>query len=143
MLMRLRTAHFRFVYTFDSGHELVGVAEGDYFANSPHLVFNLRSLKAICLDPIGNLLASFDTGFGQFSITSPEVLFSGSHSDRGTFFSFNYRSGEAAIYDGTTHTWIASGWEPERWSVEALDANRAKPLMPVAHRPRWIGKVSA
>lgn len=120
MLSRLRAAQFRFSYTFESGHQVLGFLEGEHFRNSPSIVFNLRSLRAICLSPEGQLLMSFDTVFGQFHTAKPEILFSGSHSEQGSFFSFNYRLLEASVYDAVTDTWITSGWNPSSWTVETL-----------------------
>jgi hypothetical protein len=140
MLLRLRTSHFRFVYTFNSGHELVGIVEGDYFANAPDVVFNLRSLKAICLDPHGTLAMSFDTVFGQFTRTGAEVIFSGSQGEQGSLFSFNYRDAEASIYDSTTDTWIAAGWNPGNWHIEELVTVKSKPVVAM---PLWASLVSA
>ena len=140
MLMRLRTSHFRFIYTFDSGHQLIGIVEGDYFPNAPDVVFNLRSLKAICLDSQNNSVMNFDTVFGQFTFDEAETLFSGSKQDQGSFFSFNYRDAEASVYDAATDTWIASGWNPSNWRVEELSipkvrARYAKVAIPVWSAP--------
>lgn len=120
LLSPIRSARFRFIYTFQSGHKLIGWVEGNRFQNTPNLVFNLRALQATCCDPQGNFLIGFDTVFGQFSIDTPDILFSGSHSVQGSFFSFNYRNGDAAVYDARTDAWVASGWDPESWSIEEV-----------------------
>ena len=130
MILRLRTKQLRFIYTFASGHQLIGRVEGDYFSNSPDWIFNLRSLNAVCLDPQGLLIMSFDEVFGQININHPEAILSGSQSsqslDRDSFFSFNYRNDEATIYDAKTDTWIATGWQPDQWRVEELMTTSGK-----------------
>lgn len=118
MVSRLRAAFFRFAYTFDSGHRLVGLVEGDRFNDSSSLVFNLRALRATCLDASDNALLKFDTAFGQFNVTEPEVVFIGSHAAHSSFFTFNHRGGEASIYNAVTDTWVTSGWNPSMWTVE-------------------------
>jgi hypothetical protein len=138
MLLRLRTSHFRFVYTFSTGHELVGIVEGDYFANAPDVIFNLRSLKAICLDPYGTLTMSFDTVFGQFTRTGAEAIFSGSQGNQGSMFSFNYRDAEASIYDSMQGNWIASGWNPQNWHVEELVTIKSTPIVALPLRDTRI-----
>lgn len=143
MILRLRTNHFRFVYTFDSGHKLVGMVEGDAYSNAPDLVFNLRSLNAICLDPEGNLVMGFNQVFGQFGLGNAEAIFSGSQTDQDSFFSFNYRNGEASIYDAITDTWIATGWNPHSWQVEAIAVAKSKPLVPRLNQPAWANRAIA
>ena len=143
MVSRLLSKHFRFLYTFDSGHELVGCVEGNYFDNAPSLVFNLRALKAICLDPQGNLLISFDEVFGQFNTNTPEVLFSGSRTTEGSFFSFNYRGSEATIYDALTDDWITTGWNPNNWAVEEFTPPRDRAVALPLNHPIWATWVSA
>jgi hypothetical protein len=143
MLLRFYTSTFRFVYTFDSGHTLVGLLEGDFFPNSPHCVFNLRSLRALCFDPNSEMVMSFDTVFGQFTLHDAGALFSGSQSDDDSFFSFNYRDAEASIYDAATNTWLASGWQPQNWQVEAIHTTRwrspANPQRPGLVMPMVTG----
>lgn len=143
MLMGLRTSCFRFAYTFESGHRLVGVVEGDYFANTPQAVFNLRSLKAVCLDTKSRIVLSFDEVFGQFTTVCSEALFSGSKIGEGSFFSFNYRDGEACVYDASSNTWIATGWNPKNWQAEELTVHRGKPSAPRVVAPLWAAKAIA
>ena len=143
MLMPVRTAYFRFVYSFASGHKLVGVVEGDRFLNAPEKVFNLRSLKAICLDPEGSQLLNFDRVFGQFSTNTPEIIFSGAHATQRSFFSFNYRGADAAVYDAVTDTWITSGWDPNNWKVEELALPVKRPAVQPLSHPLWCTWVSA
>jgi hypothetical protein len=137
MVMRLQSGHFRFVYTFKSGYELIGVVEGDYLTRAPEAIFNLRSLKAVCLDAQSNLIMSFDRVFGQFTTVHSEALFSGSKTGQESFFSFNYRDAEACIYDAVADIWITSGWEPKRWRVEELTARVSKPTLPKRISPLW------
>jgi len=99
MILRLRTSHYRFIYTFTSGHKLVGTVKGDSYVNQPDVIFNLRSLRAIGLNPEGCLMMGFDDVFGQFHLAEAEPIVSGSHSQKGSFFSINYRNSEACIYD--------------------------------------------
>ncbi len=138
MILRLRTKHFRFAYTFESGHKLVGTIVGDVYANQPDFAFNLRSLTALCLSPEGSLMMGFDDVFGQFEVGHAKVLFSGSHSTDASFFSFNYRDGEACIYDAVNELWITTNWNPQNWHVEEL-ANQplAKPPLPWLDQPLW------
>lgn len=144
MVSHLQSTNFRFFYTFDSGHELVGFVEGDRLENSPHLVFNLRSLKAICFDPQGDLLLRFDTVFGQFSTATPEILFSGSHAAEGSLFSFNYRGLDASIYDAARDAWIISSWNPKRWIVEEFTVStRATSLASSRAQTPWVARASA
>lgn len=136
MILRLRTKKLRFAYTFECGYRLVGRVEGDYFPNSPNIVFNLRSLQAVCISPQGNPLITFDDVFGQLSLDTSEAILSGSESNRQfhqrSFFSFNHRNHEASIYDATTDTWITAGWHPDRWQVEELVPTKPKiPQSPI------------
>ncbi|RZM75586.1 hypothetical protein [Leptolyngbya iicbica] len=124
MTLRLRTSHYRFVYAFASGHELVGTMIGDSYGGQSDYVFNVRSLRAIALTPQGNLMMSFDEVFGQFTRTTAETILSGSHSQKESFFSINSRNDEACIYDAATEQWVTSGWLPGRWTIEEL------PLLP-------------
>lgn len=141
--MHIRTAYFRFAYSFASGHKLVGVVEGDRFTSHPSQVFNLRSLKAVCLDTQEQLLLEFDQVFGQFSTNTPELIFAGVHARNRSFFSFNYRGTDASVYDATTDTWLASGWLPQSWVVEEIALPLKKPAsQPLAH-PLWRTLVSA
>lgn len=121
MRLRLRTKCLRFTYTFQSGYQLRGHLEGDYFRQSPDMIFNLRSLNAVCLTPQGTPLMYCNEVFGQLRLASPEVILSGSqslpHSHTPSFFSLNYRDEEATIYDGQTDQWLATGWSPESWQV--------------------------
>ena len=117
MILRLRSSHFRFVYTFESGYQLVGTLTGDHYSNQPDHIFNLRSLKAVCLSPDGNLVMSFDDVFGQFKLTQADTILSASHAETGSFFSINYRNGEACVYDATRDRWLATGWSPTNWKV--------------------------
>ena len=144
MLSPIRAAHFRFTYTFASGHKLVGIVEGDRFHIAPNLVFNLRSLKAVCLDPQASPLLNFDTVFGQFSTNTPEIIFSGSHATtNGSFFSFNYRGADASVYDAVKDVWITSGWNPRNWSVEELVFPQNKPVASPLTHPHWMTQASA
>ncbi len=143
MLMPIRTAYFRFVYSFESGHKLVGVVEGDCFLNAPEQVFNLRSLKAICLDPKGGQLLNFDRVFGQFSTDAPEIIFSGAHATQRSFFSFNYRGADASVYDAVADKWITTGWDPNKWTVEELALPVRRPATQPLTHPLWSTWVSA
>ena len=127
MILRLRTKRLRFVYVFESGHQLIGTVEGDYFPNSPNIVFNLRSLKAICFNPDGDLLLSFDEVFGQLDLNLPQAIFYGSQPKQGSLFSLNCRNNEATIYDAKNDTWIATDWNPDNWKVDALNKSKGKP----------------
>jgi hypothetical protein len=124
---RLKAARFRFTYTFESGYQLTGTVEGDYFRNAPNRVFNLRALKASCCNSQGQLLLTFGEVYGQFNLDFPGILFSGTNAATGSFFSFNYRSREADIYDATADTWVAIGWTPTHWSVTELAAPERLP----------------
>jgi hypothetical protein len=147
MILRLRTKQLRFIYTFASGHQLIGKVEGDYFPNSPDWVFNLRSLNAVCLDAHGRLLMSFDEVFGQIKLDPSEAILSGSQSeqsaDQGSFFSFNYRNDEATIYDATTDTWIANGWHPDHWQISELTTTQGKAAMTRRGNTAWANKAIA
>lgn len=147
MILRLRTKQLRFIYTFPSGHQLIGRMEGDYFPNSPDWVFNLRSLNAVCLDPQGRLLMSFDEVFGQIKLDTPEAILSGSQSgqslDQDSFFSFNYRNDEATIYDAKTDTWIATGWHPDHWQVGELITTPGKAAAARYGNNAWANKAIA
>lgn len=133
MTLRLRTSHYRFIYSFASGHQLVGTVVGDSYHNRPDVIFNLRSLRAICLTPQGDLMMSFDDAFGQCTLTNAETILSGSHSQKGSFFSINYRNGEACIYDAAADEWITSGWQPDRWQIRELSI---LPTLSSAQTPR-------
>lgn len=147
MTLRLRTSHYRFVYSFASGHQLVGTVVGDSYHNQPEMIFNLRSLRAVCLDPQGELMMSFDDVFGQFTLTNAETILSGSHSQKGSFFSINYRDGEACIYDAVTDQWLTNGWQPERWQIRELSIlpSVSSPTTPRIRfvRPTWAKKAIA
>jgi hypothetical protein len=117
---RLQATRFRFVYTFDSGYQITGTVGGDYLHNSPHLIFNLRSLNAACRNPQGDILLTFDQVYGQFERDLPALLFSGNNEATGSFFSFSYRSREATVYDAAADRWIAMGWTPKTWSMTEL-----------------------
>ncbi|NER82056.1 MAG: hypothetical protein F6K42_21350 [Leptolyngbya sp. SIO1D8] len=143
MLLSLGSAHFRFTYTFESGHKLVGFVEGDRSQMNPDLVFNLRSLKAICLDPQGSPLMNFDTTFGQLNTSKPEVILSGSLTGQGSFFSLNYRGADASVYNAVTDTWIASGWDPQMWKVEELTVPRSKTAISSAANLAWMAQAIA
>jgi hypothetical protein len=143
MILPLRTKHLRFVYTFGSGHQLVGTVEGDYFPNSPNIVFNLRSLQAICFNPDGGLLLSFDDVYGQLDLNVFQTIFSGSHSEQGSFFSFSGRSREATIYDAESDTWIATGWNPKDWDVEDLSKSKYQSLRPLLSNAALANKAIA
>jgi len=138
MILRLRTSHYRFVYTFMSGHKLTGTVAGDSYANRPDIVFNLRSLKAMGLNPAGHLIMEFDDVFGQFSLAAAETILSGAHSIQGSFFSFNYRNSEACIYDAVADGWVTSGWHPDRWQVQELSRpHTATTTRPTLLLPAW------
>ncbi|MBD0336717.1 MAG: hypothetical protein ICV62_14610 [Cyanobacteria bacterium Co-bin13] len=122
---RVNSSWFRFSYRFTTGHLLLGTVEGDFLVNLPHLVFNLRHLTAALQDQRSRTVLQFDRVFGQFDLTSPEVLFSGSDSGSESFFCFNYRGSEAIVFDGTEGGWIASGWVPATWQVETLGGSDA------------------
>lgn len=121
MRLHLRTKCLRFTYTFQSGYQVQGRLEGDYFRPSPDMIFNLRSLNAVCLTPQGAPLMYCNEVFGQLRLASPEVILSGSQSlsrsHMPSFFSLNYRDEEATIYDSQTDQWLATGWSPENWEV--------------------------
>ncbi|MEM0981041.1 MAG: hypothetical protein AAGH78_12300 [Cyanobacteria bacterium P01_H01_bin.58] len=139
MKFRLRSAQFRFVYTFASGHKIAGIVEGDYCSDTPHHVFNLRALMASCLSPQGFPLMIFDTVYGQLSTTNDEIVFCGSYAADGSLFSFNYRGLEASIYDAATNTWMASGWNPRNWHVETVQgfSLRNKTTIPATLHTPW------
>ena len=124
MTLCLRNSHYRFIYSFASGHQLVGTLIGDNYGTKPDYVFNVRSLRAIGLMPQGTLMMSFDEVFGQFTRATTEVILSGSHSQKSSFFSIDSRNGEVCIYDAATSQWITSDWQPDRWKLEEL------PLLP-------------
>ena len=117
---RLEATRFRFTYTFDSGYQVTGTVEGDYLKNSPHLIFNLHRLNAVCRNPQGDILLTFDQVYGQFERDFPALLFSGNNETTGSFFSFSYRSREATVYDAVADRWIAMGWTPKTWSIQEL-----------------------
>ncbi len=117
---RLKTARFRFTYTFESGYHLTGTVEGDAFHSCPNQVFNLRALHATCRQSQSQTLLAFDEVYGQFNLDFPGILFSGMHAATGSFFSFNYRGREANIYDAKADRWLAIGWTPANWSVTEL-----------------------
>lgn len=143
MILRLRTSHYRFIYTFMSGHKLVGTVTGDYYVNRPAMVFNLRSLKATGLSPDSYLLMEFDDVFGQFSLTTAETIMSGSHTATGSFFGLNYRNSEACIYDAVADCWVTSGWRPEHWQVQELSRPQATTPRPMLLLPAWNNKAIA
>jgi hypothetical protein len=103
----------------------MGMVEGDFLVNLPNLVFNLRHLTATLHDQRSRTVLQFDRVFGQFDITAPEVIFSGSDSGSGSFFCFNYRGSEAIVFDQDCGDWIASGWVPAAWQVEILSSSDA------------------
>lgn len=142
MILRLRTCHYRFIYTFASGHQLIGTFKGDNYTNQPDTIFNLRSLKAVCLSSTGRLLIGFDDGFGQCRLSCAETIVSGSHSQKGSFFSINYRNGEACVYDAIADQWITAGWQPERWQIEALSETLAQPQPPLRFKLPQSAKLS-
>lgn len=143
MVSHLRSAQYRFTYTFRSGHQLAGILEGDRFHESSSLIFNLRSLQAICLDMQGSTLMKFDTAFGQFNTALPEVVLLGSHANHGSFFTFNYRGGDASIYNAVTDTWVTSGWEPERWKIEKIADIPARKVTSGSVNPAWARLMTA
>lgn len=114
---RIKSSHYQFSYRFTTGHLLVGSVLGDVILNLPDLVFNLRQLNAVLRDKNGQTVAHFDRVFGQFKLGQPEILLSGSDSHSGAFFCFNYRGGEAVVFDGESNS-LAAGWLPETWQVE-------------------------
>ncbi|MBD2259601.1 hypothetical protein [Pseudanabaena sp. FACHB-2040] len=122
---RVSSGWFRFSYRFTTGHLLLGTVEGDFLVNLPHLVFNLRHLTAALQDQRSRTVLQFDRVFGQFDLSSSEVLFSGSDSGSGSFFCFNYRGSEAIVFDGIDEGWLASGWVPATWQVESLGGSDA------------------
>ncbi len=117
---RLRTARFQFLYTFESGGQLEGWLEGDHLWNRPNLVFNLRSLTAAYQDLNLRSPLYFDTVYGQCNLDFPGALFSGSNAATHGFFSFNYRSLEAIVYDQQAGGWLAEGWNPSQWQIQQL-----------------------
>lgn len=143
MILRLRTSHYRFVYTFVSGHKLIGTVTGDSYANRPDIIFNLRSLKATGLNPEGRLIMEFDDVFGQFNLSTAETILSGSHTQTGSFFSFNYRNSEACIYDAVADCWVTSGWHPDRWQGQELSRSQVAIPRPAMLLPVWPSKAIA
>ncbi|HEY9881576.1 MAG TPA: hypothetical protein V6D29_24190 [Leptolyngbyaceae cyanobacterium] len=117
---RVKTGCFKFSYCFATGQLLSGRVAGDVIVSRPNLVFNLHGLNAVLQDQSLQTVLRFDTIFGQFKLDQPEVLLSGSDSESGSFFCFNYRASEAIVFDGRQKSWIASGWMPEAWHAEAL-----------------------
>lgn len=127
MILYLRTSQYRFVYSFKTGYKLVGTLIGDHSTYRPDIVFNVRSLKAVCLSPQGSLVMGFDDAFGQFKLPDAEVILSGASTETGSFFSINYRDGEACLYDAICDEWVAAGWEPHNWSIEAMTFTTTNP----------------
>ncbi len=116
----LRTTRLQFLYTFESGGRLEGWLEGDRLWNRPNLVFNLRSLTATYQDQSLRSPLYFDTVYGQCNLDFPGALFFGSNAATHGFFSFNYRSLEAIVYDQQAGGWLAEGWHPSRWQIQEL-----------------------
>jgi len=143
MILRLRTSHYRFIYTFASGHKLVGTVTGDTYVNQPDVIFNLRSLRAIGLNPEGCLMMGFDDVFGQFRLTDAEPIVSGSHTQKGSFFSINYRNGEACIYDAVNDCWVTSGWHPDQWQVQELSCLPVPSTRPRVMASTWRSRAIA
>lgn len=143
MILCLQTSHYRFIYTFLSGHKLVGTVTGDHYVNRPEMIFNLRSLKAMGLSPDSCLMMEFDDVFGQFNLTRAETIMSGSHTATGSFFGLNYRNYEACIYDAVTDRWVTSGWQPERWQVQEVSRSQAMAPRPTLLLPAWKDRAIA
>ncbi|MEM1370276.1 MAG: hypothetical protein AAGG02_20205 [Cyanobacteria bacterium P01_H01_bin.15] len=147
MTLCLQTSHYRFIYAFTSGHQLVGTVIGDSYDNQPTNIFNLRSLRALGLTPQSHLMMSFDEVFGQFTLTTAETILSGSHSQKGSFFSINYRNGDACIYDAGNDQWITSGWEPAYWRIQELpmlpSMLPSSALPPKTHAQAWSSRAIA
>lgn len=127
---RVKSACFQFSYRFTTGQILMGRVEGDVIVSLPNLVFNLHSLNAVLQDQSLQTVLHFDTVFGQFKLDQPEILLSGSDSDSGSFFCVNYRASEAIVFDGKQKSWVASGWAPEAWQVEAFPCQGNSMLRP-------------
>lgn len=147
-MLRLQTRHYHFIYTFASGRRLVGTVQGDNYTNQPKAIFNLRSLRAIYLDPARESILEFDDGFGQFKLCCAETIVSGSHSLSGSFFSISYRNNEACIYDAVTEQWITGHWQPEHWYLEELletpSSPQPQPRLPQASEPVcWLNQAIA
>ncbi|MDA0266440.1 MAG: hypothetical protein O2890_11260 [Cyanobacteria bacterium] len=117
--------------------------EGDYFWNAPNLVFNLQALNATCYNPQGHTLLTFEEVYGQFNLDFPGILFSGMNAATGSFFSFNYRSREADIYDATADHWVAMGWNPTNWSVTELSVPERMPQVALAAQQPAFAYASA
>lgn len=88
---------------------------------------------------------NFDTVYGQLSSTNNEIVFCGSQAADGSLFSFNYRGLEASIYDAVTNTWMASGWNPCNWYVEAVQSLSAdsQTTEPAALHNPWLERATA
>jgi hypothetical protein len=138
---RVRTCRFEFAYQFASGEWLWGIVEGDILVNAPKRVFNLKNLQATLEDRRQRVVLSFDTVYGQFRLDQPEALFSGSHSQSGSFFCINYRAGEAAVFDAVQGCWLASGWHPKTWKATMLGTVKEVPLH-AAFSPAAVPRIS-
>ncbi|HEY9763515.1 MAG TPA: hypothetical protein V6D07_13370 [Trichocoleus sp.] len=125
---RVKAVYFKFSYHFGTGQLLLGRVAGDVIVSLPNLVFNLHSLNAVLQDQSLQTVLHFDAIFGQFKLDQPEILLSGSDSASDSFFCFNYRAGEAIVFDGKQKSWIASGWVPEAWHVEASSFRKGSML---------------
>ncbi|MDB9526471.1 hypothetical protein PN498_10765 [Oscillatoria sp. CS-180] len=143
MNLCLHTSHFRFVYVFESGHKLIGTVKGDSYGNTLDVIFNLRSLKAICLNNQGNLIMGFDQVFGQFTLHDSEAVLAGSQAGGESFFSFNYRDAEASIYDARRNVWVATGWDPNNWHVKKLVKPKNQSLVITDRKPEWASRAIA
>ncbi|MGP1371695.1 MAG: hypothetical protein ACTS3T_02620 [Almyronema sp.] len=117
----LQTTQFKFHYRFGSEQWVQGTVRGQLLANLPNLAFNLHAVEAVYLDRANQVRLHFNQGFGQFHLDSPKVLFLGTNTVSGAFFSFNDRGSEASVFDGSH--WIASGWEPSRWLLQEVPVN--------------------
>ena len=122
---RLRMANFKFFYRFGPRQLVQGTVRGEVLCNLPNLAFNLHAVEAVYLDRTNQIQLHFNQGFGQFHLDSPKVLFLGTNTASGAFFSFNDRGGEASVFDGSC--WIASGWEPTQWLLQEMPASVPSP----------------
>jgi hypothetical protein len=116
----IQSSLYQFSYAFGTGYVLSGQMVGNVISKLPSLVFNLQSLQAVLCSKEQKPILHFHEVYGQFKLSTPEVLLFGSNPKTGSFFSFNYRCEEASVFDNAHKEWVVSGWHPARWQVTKI-----------------------
>lgn len=114
------TAAYAFKYQFLSGEILAGTVRGNVLPNLSDRVFDLYDLRAALTDRkvhSQKQLIIFNAVYGQFRLNSSEVVLLGSNRQTGSCFSFNYRAGEASVFDARHQHWIVADWSPAAWQA--------------------------